>query len=78
VSAQPAVQPSPVEETELLDADTSAAILHWMETGAVPPGIDRDRWERWADDGCRGRLEVGDELVTSAMLGQWARGGRLR
>ena len=61
----------------MLDVDTSAAILRWMETALVPDGIELDRWERWLDDGCRGRIEADGVPVTPAMLGRWARTGAL-
>lgn len=67
-----------VGDEEILDADTSAAILHWMETALVPDGIGADEWEHWMDSGCRGRLESQGSQVTSAMLGCWARSGVLR
>jgi hypothetical protein len=61
----------------LLDADTSAALLRWMETGTVPDGVDADQWEAWADAGCEGSIESHDEALSPAMLGRWARTGSL-
>jgi hypothetical protein len=63
---------------ELLDADTSAALLRWMETGAVPQGVDAQEWEKWADSGCQGSIESHGEALSPAMLGRWARTGALR
>ena len=67
-----------VSAEEILDVDTSAAILRWMDTAAVPDGIPLDVWETWADDGCRGVLHASGVPVTPSMLGHWARSGSLR
>ncbi len=65
-------------DDEILDADTSAAILRWMETGIVPDGIDAKRWENWVDSGCKESIEVDGQRITPAMLGHWAQTGSLR
>jgi hypothetical protein len=62
----------------MLDVDTSAAILRWMETSIVPDGIDSQVWEQWTEDGCMGRIEADGVPVTAPMLGRWARTGALR
>jgi hypothetical protein len=77
MSAQLPVEVDDLSETEMLDPDTSAAILRWMETGEVPEGIEPDRWERWADGGSRNMLEANGAPITAAMLGRWARTGLL-
>lgn len=61
----------------ILDAETSAAILHWMQTALTPPGVKVDAWESWIDGGCQGRLDAGGRPVSAAMLGRWARSGIL-
>lgn len=76
MSAQQALDQE-LDDNELLDVDTSAAILHWMETGTVPSGIDATRWESWVDSGCKGSLDADGVPVTPAMLGRWARTGSL-
>ncbi|MGH7284435.1 MAG: hypothetical protein ACRELY_23155 [Polyangiaceae bacterium] len=58
---------------EILDADTSAALLHWMETAHLPEGVDVARWEEWIDGGCKTPLVANGKILTSAMLGSWAR-----
>jgi len=63
---------------EMLDVQTSAALLRWMETALVPDGIDPDLWRQWAEDGCRGQIEADGVPVTPDMLGRWARSGTLR
>jgi hypothetical protein len=65
-------------ENEVLDVDTSAAILRWMDNGLCPPGIPSYEWESWVDTGCTGRLEADGLAVTPSMLGRWARSGFLR
>ena len=65
-------------DERMLDADTSAALIRWMETAVVPDGIDRDRWQHWVDEGCSERIEADGVPVTAAMLGRWARTGALR
>jgi hypothetical protein len=65
-------------EEQMLDVDTSSAILRWLETGAIPDGIDPSRWERWVDGGCQERLDVDGVAVSTAMLGRWAATGTLR
>lgn len=67
-----------VGDEEMLDVDTSAAMIRWMDTAVVPEGIDPEQWRHWADDGCRGTLEARRVPVTAAMLGHWARTGALR
>jgi hypothetical protein len=76
--AQGAERIDDVSDDQILDADTSAAILRWMETAIVPGGIRPDDWESWIDGGCRARLHADGLPVTPAMLGQWARSGTLR
>ena len=78
MSAQAAVRFDEVTDDEMLDADTSAAILRWMETALVPDGVDADEWERWTLNGCKGRLQASGALITSAVLGSWARSGIVR
>jgi hypothetical protein len=67
-----------VDDNEILDADTSAAILRWMETATVPNGVSADQWEKWMAGGCKGRLRAHGKIVTTAMLGSWANSGALR
>ena len=55
MSAQ-AATPIDASFEELLDVDTSAAILRWMETGSIPHGIDVERWAQWLDGGCQESL----------------------
>ena len=62
---------------ELLDADTSAALMRWLETGAVPEGVDAGEWEAWADAGCQGPIPSQFGALSPAMLGHWARTGSL-
>jgi hypothetical protein len=76
--AQGAERIDDVSDDEILDADTSAAILRWMETALVPDGIRPDDWERWVDSGCQASLQADGLPVTPVMLGQWARSGSLR
>ncbi len=76
MTAQRAPHPSVTDE--VLDVETSAAILRWLETARVPDGIDPQRWERWAEGGCTQPLDVDGVTVTPAMLGRWARTGALR
>jgi hypothetical protein len=58
MSAQPAVRVDDLRDDEMLDVETSAAILRWMETALVPDGVDPNAWERWLDAGCKGRIEA--------------------
>ena len=67
-----------VADEEILDVDTSAAVMCWLETARVPEGIRSDEWERWVDGGCRGAIHAAGVVVTSTMLGNWARTGSLR
>jgi hypothetical protein len=53
---------------ELLDADTSAAILRWLETGTVPEGVDAEQWEAWADAGCQGTIEHHGDALARPLL----------
>lgn len=62
---------------ELLDTNTSAALMRWLETGDVPDGVDAEQWEAWADAGCEGSIESHGNPLSSAMLGRWARTGSL-
>jgi hypothetical protein len=78
MSAQRAVLTDEPRDEDMLDVDTSAAILRWMETAHVPEGVSAQRWEQWIDDGCRGHVEANGVPVTPAMLGTWARTGSLR
>lgn len=78
MSAQQTDSEAEVNESEMLDAETSAALLRWMETGEVPDGIDRARWERWAGGGCCEPIDARGVAVTRAMLANWARTGTLR
>lgn len=78
MSAQRAMRADDLGDEGMLDVDTSAAIIRWMETGLVPDGIDPEQWRHWADDGCRGRIEADGVPLTSALLGRWARTGALR
>ena len=77
MSAQRAV-PVPAAD-QLLDSDTSAALLVWMETARVPDGISAADWDRWIEGECQGALvDATGSSVTPAMLGRWARSGLLR
>jgi hypothetical protein len=78
MSAQRSLPGDEVRDDELLDVDTSAAILRWMETALLPYGLGEEEWERWIDGGCRGRLEVNGQAITPAMLGCWAHSDALR
>ena len=78
VSAQQTTWVQQPGDEEMLDVQTSAALLRWMETALVPDGIDPELWARWAEDGCRGALEAHGARVTPDMLGRWARSGTLR
>lgn len=78
MSAQRAVLPDEHGDDEMLDVETSAALLRWMETAAAPDGIDPERWRHWAENGCRGRIDADGGPVTPAMLGHWGRTGSLR
>lgn len=74
MSAQREVPDSAPAENELLGADTSAALLVWMDTAQVPDGIRAADWERWVDGDCQGPLtDATGAPVTPAMLGRWAR-----
>ena len=78
MSAQAATPIDQRGDEQLLDVDTSAAILRWLETGAVPDGLEPSQWERWVDGGCQGQLEVDGMPVSTTMLGRWALTGALR
>ena len=78
VSAQQTTWVNEPGDEEMLDVQTSAALIRWLETALVPQGIDPELWRRWAEDGCRGRIEVDGVPVTPDMLGRWARSGTLR
>ena len=78
MSAHPAVRADDVDSGEFLDADTSAAILRWMETALVPDGVDPANWEEWLDGGCMGPIEANGVPLTPEMLGRWARDGVLQ
>ncbi len=78
MSAQRAIPVDQVGDDHVLDAETSAAIMRWMETALVPGGVDAGVWARWVDGGCRDRLEVNGVSVTTAMLSEWAHSGALR
>jgi hypothetical protein len=78
MSAQRTLGSDELSESDMLDSDTSAAILRWLETAEVPDGIDRAAWETWADGGCRGPIESRGVAVTRAMLANWARTGTLQ
>jgi hypothetical protein len=72
---------TPIEQVgddEILDVDTSAAILRWMESDLVPDGVGVDAWELWVEAGCKGALVANALPITSVMLGRWARSGSLR
>lgn len=77
MNAQRAV-PGNVDDGEMLDGDTSAALIRWLETASVPEGIGVDAWQRWVDGGCQSNLEVDSRRVTPAMLGRWGRSGSLQ
>ena len=76
MSAQQAARAHELFDQEMLDVDTSAAIIRWMESALLPEGVEPEAWQRWADDGCRGRIEADGVPLTPAMLGRWARIGR--
>lgn len=78
MSAQRTLRSDELSESDMLDSDTSAAILRWLETADVPDGIDRTAWEAWAEGGCRGPIECRGVAVTSGMLAHWARTGTLQ
>jgi hypothetical protein len=78
MAARGAARIDEVGDDEILDVDTSAAILHWMETALVPDGIRAGEWEQWVDAGCRESLYARGLPVTPLMLGRWARSGSLR
>jgi poly(3-hydroxyalkanoate) synthetase len=78
MSAQRANPPSVADDHEILDPETSAAIIRWMDTAHVPDGIMVADWERWVEGGCRDRLEANGVSVTPSMLGRWAQSGELR
>lgn len=59
---------------EMLDADTSAALIRWLETASVLDGVGVDVWQRWVDGGCQSHLQVEGRRITPAMLGRWGRG----
>ena len=60
-------------DNEILDEQTSAAILVWMETSLLPDGLTLEVWERWIEGGCRGGLEAEGRQLTPEQLGRWAR-----
>jgi len=66
-----------LDDDEMLDAETSAALMRWLETAILPAGVDAEQWRRWVDGGCRLPLEADGRPVTPAMLGLWARTGTL-
>jgi hypothetical protein len=76
MSAQPSVV-SDHDDYEVLDVETSAALLRWLETGEIPEGVDRAEWERWTDEGCRQSVLANGIPLDAPMLGHWARTGRL-
>lgn len=78
MAAHGAAQLDHVDDGAILDVDTSAAILRWMDTNVLPDGILADDWVRWIDGGCRGSLRAGAVPVTPVMLGRWAQTGTLR
>lgn len=77
MDAARAARANDVSDDEILDVNTSAAILRWMETGVLPDGIPADEWERWIEAGCRRELHARGVPLTAAMLGHWARSGTL-
>jgi len=77
MSAHGALQIEHLDDQERLDTETSAAVLHWMDTAAIPEGISNKDWEAWMDSGCQGRLEANGQPVTPEMLARWARSGLL-
>jgi hypothetical protein len=78
MSAQQPVLAHEVDGEQMLDVDTSAAIMRWLETAQVPDGVDPERWQDWVDAGCSGPIERRGVSLTPAMLGAWARTGLLR
>jgi hypothetical protein len=78
MSAQRTIQADGSGDEEMLDVETSAALMRCMETALGPDGIDAGRWQSWAYGGCKGPIEASGVSVTPAMLGQWARTGALR
>jgi hypothetical protein len=44
MSAQRALRTDELDDAEMLDADTSAAVIRWLETARVPDGVDPERW----------------------------------
>src|SRR5262245_15712011 len=47
MSSRGAARLAEVGDDAILDPDTSAAILRWMETGGVPEGVSAKDWEDW-------------------------------
>ncbi len=47
MSAQGAVRDDDLGDDEMLDVETSAAILRWMETALVPDGSNDDQSEKF-------------------------------
>jgi hypothetical protein len=78
MSAQRAEWVQELDDNEMLDVDTSAALMHWMETALVPDGVEVERWKHWVYGGCKGRIEAEGIPLTPEMLGRWARTGALR
>jgi hypothetical protein len=64
-------------DERMLDPETSAAIIRWLEIAVTPAAIDPDRWQHWVDKGCSGEIDATGAPVTPAMLGHWARTGAL-
>jgi hypothetical protein len=77
MSAQRTIRAEEPGDEVMLDIETSAALIRWLETALVPEGIDPERWQAWTDGGCKGRIEASGVSVTRAMLGSWARTGVL-
>jgi hypothetical protein len=78
MAAQAAARVDDVGDEKMLDADTSAAILRWMDTGLVPKGVDPHDWDSWIAEGCGGSLRAQGVAMTTTMLGRWARSGASR
>jgi len=78
MAAEAAARLDETADDTMLDVDTSAAIVRWMETAALPEGVQPDEWDRWLDGGCQEPLRAGGMAVSPTMLGHWARSGSLR
>jgi hypothetical protein len=52
MGAQPAASLDHVGDEEILDADTSAAILRWMETATSAACASISRRAKWGVEGC--------------------------